>query len=81
MVVDETMQTETGTIKGGGNISEISTYRSNMSSNRGKPIQFKGTLKQNQSKIMKDLRGGGAGDKYQIDEEDDDDDEPSDTFK
>ena len=30
---------------------------------------------------MKDLRGGGAGDKYQIDEEDDDDDEPSDTFK
>jgi hypothetical protein len=32
---------------GVGNVSEISTYRSNMSSNRGKPIQFKGTLKQN----------------------------------
>ena len=31
---------------------------------------------------MNDLRGGGASDKYRIDEEDDDDDdEPSDTFK
>lgn len=84
IIGDETNETETGTIRhnGANNISEISTYRSNVSSNRGKDLQFNGTLKQNQSKIINDLRGGGASDKYRIDEEDDDDDdEPSDTFK
>jgi len=37
---DETYETEAGTIKNGaaGNISEILTYRSNISSNRGKTI-------------------------------------------